>query len=139
MDALDDTGLDLDAVAASLARAFDLCLGRKPEPDGELSVGWLAAARVGVATFGEGDDDVTLSFTQVATLMHRAFSRAAGDFDDDPPQLADCPPPVKVAWVAAARHCANVCQFEPADARQIERHEAQIADWARKQLAPTPA
>lgn len=120
--------VDSDIAAVSLARVFQAVSGQ--ETDAE-DPGWAGIVANAEAMFGDGDDDLSLPDWKFAELFRRAYVRANGGEVDT--EWDDLPPAVRVTWRAVARHLLNLFSMGPEEARQLERHEAEIAEWAFRQ------
>jgi hypothetical protein len=126
---LAEIGLDHLDVGASAMRVFARACGAAAE-DGELPDGWVAVSKCAEAMFGGTDDgELSLSFPQFAALLRRGFARAEAAADDLP-DFDALAPRARRAWVAVARHLANVFSFEPDDVRKLPEHEDRIVAWA---------
>lgn len=133
-EALDECGLTFGDVAISAAKVFGGASGMTDDIDVEHD-GWQAVATVAGAHFQTAEDtEETMSFTQFAQILHKAFARA-GDPDQDLPGFDSLTRLLQVAWIAVARHMANVFNMEPAEARRLESHEGAMVDWAKLQIA----
>lgn len=132
---LDEIGIDADIAAASFRRVFTLVVtGKEPDADDEVAPGWYSVVNVAAAMFGENaDDDLTLSYAQFGDLLRAAFARAESE-GEDIPGFDEIPPLVRHAWVYIARHAANLFNMDDKQVRQLETHEAQIADLAREKF-----
>lgn len=132
-DALLDSGLSTDEVAASIAKAFGLVVGQEIDTE---NPGWVRAAHVGLAMFdgGEDADDVVLSARDFAAMLRKNFARATDD-DGEVPAFDTLDRKVRVAWECVARHLANVANFDAQEAKRLEFHEATIADMGLRRLA----
>lgn len=137
----DEEFLQPAVVGESLARVWRVIAGAKPPQAGRddpLAHAFDAAAQLASVVLGKADQrsDVEVSASQLAEMMARAFMRQEGR---ECVPLADMPPRVKVAWLAAARHAANLLDLAVEDSRQIPVHEERIQLWAAKQLVQMSA
>lgn len=132
---LDEIGIDADIGAASFRRVFSLIVSKaEPDADDEVAGGWYAVVNKAAAMFGENaDDDLTLSYQQFGDLLRAAYARAENS-DDDIPAFEELPPIIRHAWSYLARHAANLFNMDDKQVRQLETHEAQMADLAREKF-----
>lgn len=128
----DDKSLPADSICGSLARVFRGIAGVTP-PSGEdpLADSFEAAYKYAERVFAAANDsgDVSISASRLAASMAREFCRAYGT---EPAQLEDLPPRVRVAWLASARHVANLLLAESSS--DIADCERKIFEWAAARL-----
>lgn len=136
---LEEDGLSLEIVAASLRRVFTLvATGKEPEEE-EPGPGWDAVAlRAGVMFKDSEESDLSLTVPQFAGMLRLAFARTMDpDFEGEPFEALS--PATRVAWETAARHAANLFSMDQQEARRVGQHEDRIADIGRSRLASPAA
>lgn len=127
MSGLEEIGLDLDAVAVTAHRVF--CLSLDQDADGEVNPAWAAVAKHVVAMTETGDEDITLSVTQMAQMVRKEFARAADPDLEELSRFDALEPKVQNAWRAVVRHLLNVLSSD--NAKKLNELEAAMADFAK--------
>jgi hypothetical protein len=86
--------------------------------------GWAKVVMEMDGAFNEREE---VSWLTLASIAHQAYGEPVGTFEAEAPA-------VKLCWVAAVRHLANMLDWERDDESSVERHEMHWQQWIERQL-----
>jgi hypothetical protein len=126
-----NTGLTFEELAGTTFNSYRFAAfgaGTQLPPWHELGEGRQNAwARVVMELDGAFNERESVSWLTLASLAHQAYGEPAGTFEAEAPA-------VKLCWVAAVRHLANMLDWERDDDQTVETHEMHWQQWTERQL-----
>lgn len=127
-----NTGLSHEELAGTVYNAYrnaSVGAGSNLPPWQDLGEGHQEGwTKVILELDGAFSDGQEVSWLTLARAAHQAYGEPAGTFETEAPA-------VKLCWVAAVRHLANVIDWQTDDGDPLEKHEMHWQQWTAKQLA----
>lgn len=80
----------------------------------------------------EAEDSHIVDFESIAASAYRAYAAVTDNKNfrgEEMPKWDDLPEPIRIAWEAAARHVANLTNWNIKDAGKLQELEASWKGW----------